>query len=1169
MTQNKTKKKSARSLIKKLGLIIIGLFLLYVIAGFWVVPPLLKPRLEKELSGQIGRKVTIEGIKLNPLILSATTTNLTVYEKDGEPFAGFKELLIDAELSSIVRWAVTVKEIRLMAPFGVLKLLPDKTLNISDILTKFSQPEPEPEEQAELPRAVLSKLQVEDGKFTFEDLSGAEPVIETYSPINFSLANMSTLKEHEGAYNFAGVGPLGGNYQLDGQLSVNPIRVQGTYSTTGTNLSQIWMHIKEQVSFQIKTGTIATSGNYLLELIDGNLNAKLQNGVFELKDFQLTEKGQETVLISIPSFSIQGISADADAREIVVEQVKSADARVESWLAPDGTVHLQRLFITDLQKLEETQKSSSTAPETAESSPWHATIQKIEVNNWGAVFEDRTLPNPARITVEDVTVSVENLENKKDSKAKIALALQINQAGTVKVNGTAGIDPLSADLEVSSDKIALKDFQPYVDTALNAQIASGTTSSKGRILYQGQDATPQIQLEDGVFELKDFQLTEKGKDKVLISIPSFFVQGIRADVAAREIVAEQVKTADARIESWIAPDGTFNLQSLIKQDSQKLEETKKTGAAEPKMAASSPWHAIVHKIEVDKWGAAIEDRTLPEPARITVDDVTVRIENLENKKNSKAKVALALQINRAGTVRVNGTAGIDPLLADLKVVSDKIALKSFQPYVDTALKAQIASGTTSSKGRISYKGKDGQPQIRYQGELSLDGLEIRDNVKTEDFITKKHFKAGGIVLDIHPNKLHVADVFINKTNAKITIDQNGTVNVVQAFTPVPKKGEKGKENLIERLVSFLILQIEGSVPMSIDLVRLNNFVVDFIDESITPSYNTHLEIAEGTMKGMSSDPSAMADFKVDGTIDQSATIKSTGQMNPLNAMHYAKMDFSLKDFELIPVSPYSAKYTGYKIADGKLHLDLKYQVEKSTFAGENKIFVEQLKLGDQVDSPDATNLPVALAVTLLKGADGNITLNVPVSGNVNDPQFDLGETFTSSITGSMEALNAAQSEASKDSPPSSAVADSSTSSTMTDSDDIKGEEVRYIEFDFGFSKLSEQATKKLDALAKFLSESSALKLGIEGTAVRHKDQAQIAEKQARQEKTSSEQEAAKDRPVDDKQLVMLALTRANEVKKYLIQKGKIAESRIQLTPLKIIAITAEEYGRVELYLSEQ
>jgi outer membrane protein OmpA-like peptidoglycan-associated protein len=577
---------------------------------------------------------------------------------------------------------------------------------------------------------------------------------------------------------------------------------------------------------------------------------------------------------------------------------------------------------------------------------------------------------------------------------------------------------------------------------------------------------------------------------------------------------------------------------------------------------------------------------LPEPARITVDDVTVRIENLENKKNSKAKVALALQINRAGTVKVDGTAGIDPLLADLKVVSDKIALKSFQPYVDTALKAQIASGTTSSKGRISYKGKDGQPQICYQGELSLDGLEIRDNVKTEDFITKEHFKAGGIVLDIHPNKLHVADVFINKTNAKITIDQNGTVNVVQAFTPVPKKGEKGKENLIERLVNFLILQIEGSIPMSIDLVRLNNFVVDFIDESITPSYNTHLEIAEGTMKGMSSDPSAMADFKIDGTIDQSATIKSTGQMNPLNAMHYAKVDFSLKDFKLQPVSPYSAKYAGYKIAEGKLDLDLKYRVDKNTFSGDNKIFVDRMMLGEKVDSPAATNLPVGLAVTLLKGADGRITLQVPVSGNINDPKFDFGQTIISGLTGAMTNASGPPPSADAESSAPSAVTDGSQSSTITDSsasptvadvDDVKGEDVRFIEFEFGHSEVSGQATKKLDALAKFLNEKSALTVGIEGTADRQMDRAKMSGKQAKKEKPGSKQQAAEaqqkdpaeDQAIDDNQLKMLALTRANLVKSYLTRKGKVAAERLRLKPPKIISTTDKAYGRVELHLSGQ
>jgi hypothetical protein len=86
-----------------------------------------------------------------------------------------------------------------------MDFLPNK--GVSSSLGRGKNMTQTPEEQAELPRAVISKLQVEDGKFTAENLSGAEPVIETYSPINFSLANVSTLMEREGAFKFTGVGP--------------------------------------------------------------------------------------------------------------------------------------------------------------------------------------------------------------------------------------------------------------------------------------------------------------------------------------------------------------------------------------------------------------------------------------------------------------------------------------------------------------------------------------------------------------------------------------------------------------------------------------------------------------------------------------------------------------------------------------------------------------------------------------------------------------------------------------------------------------------------------------------------------------------------------------------------------------------------------------------------
>jgi outer membrane protein OmpA-like peptidoglycan-associated protein len=943
--RNQEKKKPAGSWLKKLGFILISLFLIYVIAGFFVVPRLLKPRLENELANQLGRKVTIERININPLALSFAIRNLTVYEKTGEPFSGFEELFVNAQLfSSIIEWAAKLKEIRLLAPFGVLKLLSDNNLNIDDIIAKFSQPKQSPplDQKPNLPRVVISTFQVKDGKFDLEDLTGKEPISDTFTPITFNLENLSTLKERQGAFKFVFAGPSGGQYQLDGQLSVNPFRIQGSYSTLHTDLSHFWQHIKGRVSFQIVKGAIGATGDYLLEFSDDTLNVKLQNGQFELKNFQLTEKGQDKVLISIPSFALQGISADLKTREIMVQEVK---------------------------------------------------------------------------------------------------------------------------------------------------------------------------------------------------------------------------TADAAFVSWLDPDGSFKLRSLLLPDSQKSPETNKPSDNEPKTTAGWPWLASINKIEVANWSAAIEDRTLPKPAQFSFDNITVRIDGLSTQKNARAKVDIAFMINQAGTVKVNGSAGIDPLMADLKVASDKIDLKSFQPYADTAVKAQIEAGTISSKGHIVYQGKDGQPQIRYEGEMSLDGLEMSDRVETKEFIKLAQFKTSGTVLELLPNKLQVAEVLFDKPYINVTIDPNGTVNVVDAFAPTEKeKGDQtGSQNLLQRLADFLTAQIKGPMPIGIDLVQLNNFSADFVDGTISPAYSAQLEVTKGTVKGLSSDPSARGNFKIEGTIDRSAVIESAGQMNPMNALQFSKVDFSLKDFNLVAVSPYSGKYAGYKIAEGKLHLQLAYLVENQTIDAGNKIYIDQLNLGDEVDSPDAPNLPLKLGIALLKDANGRITLNVPVRGNVKDPKFNIGQSVNDALTKTIDD------------------AGKSPFSTIAEIDGFKGEELRIIKFESGLSELNAQAKKKLNALAKFLDKKTELTMGVAGTADRQADGAPVTEKQteraasgdAQKTDSSTQRDQAHGQVVDDEQLNMLAQKRAEQVKAYLTQSAKVAEKRIQLKPAEIKSAASGGYGHVELFLTVQ
>jgi hypothetical protein len=97
------------------------------------------------------------------------------------------------------------------------------------------------------------------------------------------------------------------------------------------------------------------------------------------------------------------------------------------------------------------------------------------------------------------------------------------------------------------------------------------------------------------------------------------------------------------------------------------------------------------------------------------------------------------------------------------------------------------------------------------------------------------------------------------------------------------------------------------------------------------------------------------------------------------------------------LSAYSATFAGRRIASGKLSLDLKYKINKGQLAGDNRVVLEKFTLGEKVESPNALNLPLDLAIALLTDSDGKIDLAVPVTGDVNDPKFSYGPIIWQAI----------------------------------------------------------------------------------------------------------------------------------------------------------------------------
>ena len=167
--------------------------------------------------------------------------------------------------------------------------------------------------------------------------------------------------------------------------------------------------------------------------------------------------------------------------------------------------------------------------------------------------------------------------------------------------------------------------------------------------------------------------------------------------------------------------------------------------------------------------------------------------------------------------------------------------------------------------------------------------------------------------------------------------------------------------------------------------------------------------------------------------------------------------------DLTPASPYSGKFAGYRIAKGKLNLDLAYDLVGRKLESKNVITLDRFTFGDKVDSPDATHLPVRLAIALLKDRNGQILLDVPVEGSLDDPKFRVGKVVIHTL------LNILTKAA------------TSPFSLLGALVGGGGEELSYQDFAPGSAVLSPDNEKKLDSLVKALYERPGLQLEIAGS----------------------------------------------------------------------------------------
>lgn len=254
--------------------------------------------------------------------------------------------------------------------------------------------------------------------------------------------------------------------------------------------------------------------------------------------------------------------------------------------------------------------------------------------------------------------------------------------------------------------------------------------------------------------------------------------------------------------------------------------------------------------------------------------------------------------------------------------------------------------------------------------------------------------------------------------------------------------------------------------MTIGVVKLTKAAATFRDDSVRPPVQTGLSDLSGTIKGLSSKQLARADVDLTGRVGKVASLKIAGTINPLSEDAFTDLTITLGGMDLTAESPYSGKYVGYGLSKGKLSLDLRYKISKKQLEAENKVLVDQLTFGEKVDSPDATSLPVKLAVALLKDRKGRIDIDLPIRGDLKDPDFKYGRVVISTLLNLLTKMVASPFALMGKLIPGGGAE----------------EDLQFIEFPSGSATVPDEELKKFEALVKGLEERPGLRLEITGTA---------------------------------------------------------------------------------------
>lgn len=766
---------------------------------------------------------------------------------------------------------------------------------------------------------------------------------------------------------------------------------------------------------------------------------------------RIGESGQEQLSFQRLYANLQSDSLWSGALHL--SDIELDGARSEILFAKDGTLNL-----TQLLRLPESQAE----PKAESSEPFPLRIDSIRLREKALRFQDLRPSEPVEFAYDALDLELHNLTTLAGNNAQMTMTASGPHAARIDWRGQISLTPITSSGSLSISDGRLSTFWPYVRDALPLVLKEGEVDLSSDYQLDLSSGT-ELQLSKIKVQLAPFAIDDP-QGKPLVRLQRLDVDNSSLDLAKQQVVVGQVRSQG--LEAWAAreADGQLDWQKLFAKP-----ESAKSEATEPaeQTGESKPWQVLLQDVQLRDYKAHLTDRVPQQEVAVDVGPLNLDLKNFDSLGDKPFELRLDSGLGRQGKLQASGTVQLSPTTAQLKVATQDIDLRLAQAYLDPFIRLELRSGLLGSDLDVQLKSTE-PLALSVSGNARVDQLHTLDTLRERDFVRWKQVRVNGLDYR-HGDSLAIERIELDQPYARFVINENLTTNVSELMVPQPATPNETKTDAGKPLA----IRIGG--------VAINDGSANFADFSLTPSFATAIQQMNGRIGVLDNQKPQAASVDIQGKVDRYAPMSIKGKLTPFDPLNSLDIATSFKNVELTTITPYSGKFAGYRIRKGRLNLDLHYRIEKGQLNAENKVLVENLQLGERVDSPDAVDLPIRLAVALLKDTQGRIAIELPVQGDLNNPEFSVMPIVWQTLRNLV--LRTAQA-------PFKFIAGLVGGSNV---------DLSTVPFNAGSAELAGDARQALDTLAKALEERPNLRLEVEGQAAQSADGPLLAEQRLQRE----------------------------------------------------------------------